>query len=387
MSYFRQIVCCFIVLFLFSCAGENPISAQTKNLSIAWQQHSLVCIAEEGGYPRMKRLGDGSLLVAYENRKGDVLIKKSTDEGVTWSNPVIAFTGFDVIDNENGRSTRVNIANPEIIQLPNNDILIACNFRPNKDEVYPFSIAIKRSRDNGKTWGEEQIVYRAAPRFIDGCWEPSFLLLPDGRIQLYFANENPYQQSNEQEISMIESGDNGLTWSSEITTVSFRAGFRDGMPVPATDGKDIYVAIEDNGNGQFKPFIVKNSIKDNWKEPVFAHSSNRYSALKMPLPSSVYAGAPYLIRTSEGFYVLSFQTTENRTSNWELSTMEVAISDKPSDFISPSQPFSVPLNKEAKWNSLCDLGNREIAAVSSTNFRSDKIGIWMIKGKIVKNEN
>ncbi|MDK2838215.1 MAG: hypothetical protein PWR15_1284, partial [Bacteroidota bacterium] len=314
-------------------------------------------------------------------------IKKSIDGGVTWSNPVIAFTGFDVIDNENGRSARINIANPEIIQLPDNDILLACNFRPDKDEVYPFSIAIKRSRDNGQTWGEEQIVYRAAPRFIDGCWEPSFLLLPDGRIQLYFANENPYQQSNEQEISMIESGDNGLTWSSEITTVSFRAGFRDGMPVPATDGKDIYVAIEDNGNGQFKPFIVKNSIKDNWKEPVFAHSSNRYSALKMPLPSSVYAGAPYLIRTSEGFYVLSFQTTENRTSNWELSTMEVAISDKPSDFISPSQPFSVPLNKEAKWNSLCDLGNREIAAVSSTNFRSDKIGIWMIKGKIVKNEN
>jgi len=100
--------------------------------------------------------------------------QKSTDEGVTWSNPVIAFTGFDVIDSENGRSARINIANPEIIQLPNNDILIACNFRPNKDEVYPFSIAIKRSRDNGKTWGEEQIVYRAAPRFIDGCWEPSF---------------------------------------------------------------------------------------------------------------------------------------------------------------------------------------------------------------------
>ncbi|PLB87277.1 exo-alpha-sialidase [Dysgonamonadaceae bacterium] len=300
---------------------------------------------------------------------------------------MIAFTGFDVIDNENGRSAKVNIASPEIIQLPDNDILLACNFRPDKDAVYPFSIAIKRSRDNGKTWGEEQIVYRAAPRFIDGCWEPSFLLLPDGRIQLYFANENPYRQSNEQEISMIESGDNGLTWSSEITTVSFRAGFRDGMPVPATDGKDIYVAVEDNGNEQFKPFIVKNSIKDNWKEPVFAHSSNRYSTLKVPLPSSVYAGAPYLIRTSDGVYVLSFQTTENRTSNWELSTMEVAISDKPSDFISPSQPFSVPLNKEAKWNSLCDLGNQEIAAVSSTNFRSDKIGIWMIKGKIVKNEN
>jgi hypothetical protein len=159
------------------------------------------------------------------------------------------------------------------------------------------------------------------------------------------------------------------------------------MPVPVTDGKDIYMAIEDNGSEQFKPFIVKNSIKDNWKEPVLAHSSNRYSALKAPLPPSIYAGAPYLIRTSDGFYVLSYQTTNNRTSNWELSTMEVVVSDKPSDFISPSQPFSVPLNKEAKWNSLCDLGNRKIVAVSSTNFGSDKIGIWMIKGEIMKDEN
>ncbi|HXL00819.1 MAG TPA: exo-alpha-sialidase, partial [Dysgonamonadaceae bacterium] len=97
------------------------------------------------------------------------------------------------------------------------------------------------------------------------------------------------------------------------------------------------------------------------------------------------AGAPYLIRTDGGYYVLSYQTTNNRTSNWELSTMEVVVSDKPSDFISPSQPFVVPLSKEAKWNSLCDLGNGEIAAVSSTNFKFDKIGIWMIKGEIEDN--
>lgn len=40
--------------------------------------------------------------------------------------------------------------------------------------------------------------------------------------------------------------------------------------------------------------------------------------------------------------------------------------------------------KEAKWGSLTDLGGNTIAALSSTNFNSDKIGVWMIKGKIVK---
>ena len=64
--------------------------------------------------------------------------------------------------------------------------------------------------------------------------------------------------------------------------------------------------------------------------------------------------------------------------------MEVVVSDSPSGFRNPSQPFDVPFSKEAKWNSLCDLGDDVIAALASTNFSSDKIGVWMIKGKIIK---
>ena len=385
MQYIKRLAFCLALICCFSCGSSNQIDAESPQLSVKWDESTLVCIAEEGSYPRMKRLNNGTLLVAYENRKGDVLVKQSMDGGKTWNDSVMVFGGFEYFNKENGLAAKINIANPEFIQLRNNEILMAYNLRPNKDEVYPFSIAIKRSRDNGKTWSAEQIIYRAAPRFSDGCWEPCFLLLPDGKLQLYFANEYPYQHSDEQEISMIESLDNGMSWSSKTKTISFREGHRDGMPVPVTDGKEIYVAIEDNGEGEFKPYIVKNSIDDNWEEPVLAESPNRYSALKVPLPSSVYAGAPYLIRTDGGYYVLSYQTTNNRTSNWELSTMEVVVSDKPSDFISPSQPFVVPLSKEAKWNSLCDLGNGEIAAVSSTNFKFDKIGIWMIKGEIEDN--
>src|SRR5690606_40731379 len=70
--------------------------------------------------------------------------------------------------------------------------------------------------------------------------------------------------------------------------------------------------------------------------------------LRENLPDTVYAGAPYMIRTNNGVYLISYQTTENRSSNWELSTMEVVISDKPYDFRNPTQPFDVPVNKEAK---------------------------------------
>ena len=384
MQYPFRLIFCVLVIFSFSCQTREKENSNT-DYYLEWDQETLVCIANEGSYPRMRRLVDGSLLVVYENRRGDVVSKRSTDEGASWSSPSIIYPCFDYVNETNGLACKVNIANPEFIQLRNNDILFVCNLRPDKNEVFSFAIAIKRSTDNGKSWSDSQILYKAAPRFIDGCWEPSFLLLPDGTLQIYFANEFPYQQSIDQEISMIYSKDDGETWSKEPTRISFRKNFRDGMPVAVHDNTNIYVAIEDNAADQFKPYIVQSSISDNWKEAVTANSQNRYSALKNSLSDSVYAGAPYLIRTDNGFYILSYQTTENRASNWELSTMEVVVSDTPSLFRNPTQPFNVLISKEAKWNSLTDLGNNTLAALASTNFNSDKIGIWMIKGKIINN--
>ncbi|MDO5524151.1 MAG: sialidase family protein [Bacteroidia bacterium] len=381
MQYIVGIIFGFL-LSLTSC--EQHRNNNTAGYTIDWNDNSLVCIAESGGYPRIHRLGNGLLMVTYEDRRGNVVVKQSSDEGATWSEPVIVFTRFEYQNEKNNTSCTVNIANPEFISLPDNSIALAVNFRPNKPEVYPFSIALKRSVDEGKTWLDEQVVYKAAPRFNDGCWEPSFLLLPDGTLQLYFANEYPYLHSDEQEISMFTSDNYGVTWSDIATTVCFRAGHRDGMPVPVLNGDEILVAIEDNVSGQFKPYIVQTSVANPWESPVSADSPKRYSALETPLPDTVYAGAPYFIRTENGMFVMSYQTTRNRTSNWELSTMEVVVSDSPADFKNPTYPFNVPLSKEAKWSALADLGNGEIAAVSSTNFNSDKIGVWMIKGKIIQ---
>lgn len=382
MQYIERLI--FLSVFLFAALScENRENQAEKDYFIEWDNTSLVCIAEEGGYPRLIKLVDESLLAVYENRRGDVVIKKSFDNGSTWSDPVVSFEAFNFTDTKTGEETRVNIANPEIIQLPDGDLLLAVNLRPRIEGIYPFSIALKRSSDNGATWSDADILFQAAELFRDGCWEPSFLLLPDGTIQIYFANEYPYQESDEQEISVLTSADNGFVWDSQPKKVSFRQNHRDGMPVGVHDGESVYVVIEDNVSGQFKPWIIRSSIKNSWEYPILSDSPGRYSALKKSLPDTVYAGAPYIIRTDSGIYLISYQTTENRSSNWELSTMEVVISDKPYDFRNSTQPFDVPLNKEAKWNSLSDLGNNTIAALGSTNFNSEKTGVWMIKGKIV----
>lgn len=382
MRYLERLIFLSILLFT-AITCDNSEDQNKKDYFIEWDNNSLVCIADEGGYPRLIRMLDESFLVVYENRRGDVVIKKSFDNGANWNDEVVSFEAFNYTNNTTGENTKVNIANPEIIQLPSGDLLLAVNLRPRIEGVFPFSIALKRSTDNGETWSDFDILFQAAPHFKDGCWEPSFLLLPDGTIHIYFANEFPYLQSDEQEISVLTSTDNGYTWDSEPKTVSFRNGHRDGMPVAVHDGESIYLVIEDNVSGQFKPWLLSSPINKSWESPILADSQKRCSALKNNLPDTVYAGAPYMIRLNNGIYLISYQTTEGRTSNWELSTMEVVLSDKPYDFRNPSQPFDVPMNKEAKWNALSYLGNNTIAALASTNFNSEKIGVWMIKGKIV----
>lgn len=379
----------FMAMFLLALGGGMPngvraqMSAANDNIRIAWDYRSIQQLAEKGGYPRMIRLKDGALLLIYETRTGDIHLKRSLDEGTTWTTPVAVFSQF-AYSNVEGETTVVYTANPEIKQLRNGDIVIACNYRPRQAEVAPYTIVLRRSVDNGVTWLAPQNLYTAAPRFNDGCWEPSFLQLPSGELQVYFANENPYQQSEEQEISLLRSMDNGVTWTDTATTVSFRKDRRDGMPVAQVINDEIVVVIEDNNVGHFKPYTLRTSLRENWRHPVLADDPGRTYALAEQIADTVYKGAPYLLKLPHGQTLISYQTTENRTADWERSTMEVAIGNySAKEFAQRSRPFPVPLGSEAKWNALMLWDEHTVAALTSSNFGSPEVAPWMIKGHII----
>ena len=383
----------FIILLLISTAFSYE-----PGIRIAWDFKTLQKLyGKYSFYPRMIRLKNGHILCAFENwtQKNEqviasILVIKSEDDGKTWSEPVT------VAQSENG----INPAVPDLVQLNNGYILLAYNPRPpenNADPAKHFAIKTALSMDNGAHWMPWSDVYTASYLFADGCWEPAPIQLPDGEVQLFIANENPYRNSNEQEITMFRSFDYGFTWVDTVT-VSFRKGGRDGMPVPLIlqNNQGIIFSIEDNGwgDGQFKPTIIRSSMADNWRSGVVDGSSpRRWRALKkrFQIADGEVGAAPYVVQLPGGQTVLSYQGTEGRhpdaNPDWRKVSMFTAIGDEQAqNFSRKSQPFLIRNDRTAMWNSLFVKNAKTITALTSTtNFSADGSSeIYAIDGYVLK---
>lgn len=389
-----------IFIPLLSCSDspnvidEKPVveniasKPAVEGIRIAWDYNSLIQVSDinstdYNGYARLVQLKDKKLICTYESG-GAILVKTSSDFGSTWSESIKVVSG----------NALVNMTTPDILQLKDNSLLICYNPRPiaGGNGTAKFSINTIKSYDGGLTWKENQIAYEASSDFENGCWEPSALQIPSGEIQLFFSNENVYRNSNEQNISLIRSSDNGLTWSPTPEIVSFRAGKRDGMPSPVLlkNQTEIVFSIEDNGvENQFKPYIIRNSITENWKQPVDANSNNRNYALEEVLSNPGYAGAPYLSQISTGEVLMSYQGTENRATNdINNADMKVVIgTNDAKNFNRKSTPFLISSEKSALWNSITVLDDDTVVALTSTNQFSNSSQIWMIKGHVLPEIN
>jgi hypothetical protein len=269
--------------------------------------------------------------------------------------------------------------------------MVCYNPRPasiNTDTAKHFAIRIIKSYDEGLTWKDDHLLYEAGHLFKNGCWEPSALQLPSGEIQLFFSDEGVYTNSDEQNISLFRSFDQGKTWTTKPKIVSFRKGKRDGMPVPVylPAAKQILFSIEDNGFENFKPYIIRSTAGNNWHEIVIGSSRYRSYALRDSLEEKVYAGAPYLRVLLNGNTILSYQSTQFRNGKHAVNNAEmvVAIGDAEGrNFTNLSVPFKIPANTVGLWNSITVLEDDTIVALTSTNAYNNKPGVWMIKGKLV----
>ena len=358
-------------LILFTPAWCAPVQ---------WQSQSLQLIQSGGNYARVARVDSSHVACIYEH--DGVRLKRSADNGKSWGDEikVASLDGY-------------NAANPELLILPNGDWLCSFNGRPRRvapstydgktknpdgsQNLLPFTIETCRSSDAGLTWSAPVAVYRAGTTGAVGCWEPRAIVAPGGSIQLYFANEFPYDKSDEQQITRLISRDNGHTWSAP-QTVSFRAQARDGMPVPIVlhNGKTV-MAIEDNGlSGTFKPVIIAPQTNGY----IDGASRYRWSALQEPLAVAAYAGAPYLCQMKNGTTVLSAQLAPDGEMN--RAHMAVWTGDENArDFADLSFPFAAsPASKEL-WSSLWVKDSQTVSALTSAKING-VFGVWCVDGKV-----
>lgn len=360
--------------FLVLLFTSSLVFAYEPGIRIAWDYRTGK-VVNGGVYSRVKKMADGDLAFVYSEGP-EVWIRKSNDQGKTWGNRVLV-----------ARQDGYNNTNAEMIQLQNGWLLYAWNGRPQKENSVPYIIKTKISKDLGATWQDEKLIYTADITFANGCWEPVMLQLPSGEIQLYFANENPYRNNHDQEITMVRSYNNGGSWTNPIAT-SYRAGGRDGMAVPVylKNNKGIVYAIEDPGfNGNFKPVIISTSVQDNWTSgAVNGTSTKRWGALRndYALAGNVYAGAPYLVQLPTGETVLCFQNALGRTN--ETPQMQVFIGDdQAKNFARPSTPLHLPAGGSGMWNALEVLDANTIMATSSVG-GTTRDGLWIIQGKVIR---
>lgn len=357
------------------CLLMNMPTAQAgaTGISIQWEPATLTLVQQGALYGRMLRLQDKGILCSYE-MAGKCWVRKSADNGKTWQEARLV-----------KQLQGANAANPELLQLHNGRILLFYNQRPT-DGIHPFAIGSCGSDDGGVTWqGPPKLIYETGREAKSGCWEPAAMQLASGEIQLFFANNFPYKGSDDQDITLMRSFDNGVTWG-QPETVSYRPGHRDGMPVPLVlRNKDMVLAIEDNGlapGNQLQPAIIHTTAATNWQQPVVGGgSANRWGAIRPPLAGNVYAGAPYIRQLPGGATILSCHIKEGTRTQPQMT---VYIGDsEATHFGHPSVPFTLPDNVGGWWNSLFIKDPNTITALSSTTVNGVG-GLWAIDGYVMR---
>ncbi len=371
------------VCALVFAAQMIVVPAAAPAARLEWNAASLQLAQPGGDYARIIRLSNGQQLLAYSWR-GQLWVRARTDAGTNWQEPVLVAA-------QEGSM----LANAELIQLADNSVIALFNDRPRAalprrnqpppsgPLTQPFRIMAARSADLGKTWSAPTALYAGGCEFGNGCWEPAAIQLPGGEMQVYFANEAPYRNSDEQEITLLRSRDGARTWSAP-EKISFRPKHRDGMPKPLLlrNGSDIVVAIEDNGlaGERFKPVIVATTLADNWKSgTVGASSPQRWGACTPALEPSVYGGAPYLAQLPSGEVLLSYQESEKGDLDSSVLVVRIGTAEA-KDFGAPSRPLP---GKTQLWNSLFVKDAHTVIAVSTATIEGQR-GIWLIEGNVVR---
>ena len=230
--------------------------------STASAQHQIVCSGEAAGgyaaFPDVCRLGNGDLYCVFYSgyghvstpndkwpKGGRIMAVRSSDNGKTWSEPVVAI------------DTDLDDRDPSVACLKDGTLLLNW-FTLQKNQA---AVMLARSTDNGKTWGEPVQLKLDSP-YSFACSAP-VRQLPDDSLILGL-----YCEDDEKKAAFgatVKSYDGGKTWK-DLAYIGEKAGIyldAETDVVPLKDGKllaalrsskvDMHYAISDDSGKTWGP--------------------------------------------------------------------------------------------------------------------------------------
>lgn len=208
---------------LDSHAGEIQNSSLEYNFREAVYLKSDDIVGEGlyAWYPRVKRLAEDRYILFFQNgRWGPDIYYCISSDGKNWDEPKYIFKSHDTCL---GRYIR-GYATLDAILLQNGDLLVGACFqatakdggaKPSRFLMTEKGLVTRVSKDLGETWSEPEIIYHGR------SWEPYFLQLPSGEVQMYFTHSAPKDalyttqmgSTPSSGVAMMSSIDNGDNWT------------------------------------------------------------------------------------------------------------------------------------------------------------------------------
>ncbi|MCM8540083.1 MAG: glycoside hydrolase [Lentisphaeraceae bacterium] len=387
MKYFLQIL--IGLLLLNSCQQKQEVvKEEPKSLSINFAAG----LEEEDGKPKLVGIswdaeeaiyigsGTYSKLVGYKNKilcfyenNGVISMVKGSGDAKEWGEPK------KVAEYKDGAAIT-----PGPLVLKNGDIICFYVDSPLEDYKDYFRVMMTRSTDEGESWSAPKRLFQAGNNFKAGCWEPAACQVKSGEIYLFFSNELPYGDSNEQEVTMLMSTDGAKQWSKPEKLV-FKKSRRTGAPAVMTlpDGNGMLLLVdegpEENTAEKQKPVMLFSAIEDKWERPLTVHNDTRWDPFIRSLDKETFAASPSLGRLSTGETVMSVSYNEH---NRKEPTIAVFLGDPTGKFFTyKTEPFDIPSEVKAHWSSVYVLGGDKVAVAATTTLKK-KSGIWLKLGSL-----
>ena len=351
-------------------AGLDPENEDPKIVGMVWDYDNPVFVGA-GSYPRL--LGYKNKVLCFFEDNGVISMKKGDGEAKEWGETI------KVAEYKDGAAIT-----PGPLVLKNGDILCFYVDSPLEDYKDYFRIMMTRSSDEGESWSKPEKLFQAGNNFKAGCWEPSACQVKSGEVYLFFSNELPYGDNNEQEVTMLISKDNGGRWSNPeklFAKNTRRIGAPSVMALRDEEGMLLLIdeMPQETTHEKSKPLVLYSTVEDRWERPLTKKNETVWDPFISSMEKETYAGSPSISYLSTGETVLSVSYNDGDRKE---SSIAVFIGDKSGKFFThKSEAFKIPSEVKAHWSSVYVLGGDKVAVAATTTL-NEKQGVWISFGEL-----